>query len=116
MMYIGDEVEISFEKGGECAVTYQDNKVHGILEIEMLLTPDSNRRSCKIWLHGDMSAQTLQKSFAAEMVKAGFSLIWEEVVIPGKVDEANEELKALMKIEYPRVIADAGDAIYYKSE
>jgi len=76
MIYLGDDVEICFTEGGDCAVKYQDEQVGGILEIEIKLQPDTQKRVCKLFPCTDKKAYSLQARFASEIVKAGFSVIW----------------------------------------
>ena len=76
MIFIGDDVEICFEKGGECAIKYQDLLIGGIQEIELSLKSEKDKRVCKMIRLTDKVAYARQLAFGAEMVKAGFSVIW----------------------------------------
>lgn len=100
MIYIGDDVEICIEKGGECVVKCQEEPVAGIQEISLSLVPGSRKGLCKIFPLPDKAAYAQQLLFASEMVRAGFSVEWtdlDEAATKEKEEAKRQEVASMLR-------------------
>jgi len=78
MFSIGDDVEICFEKGGECAIKYNDKFISGIVKFKILLEPKSYNRECTICRSTDRETYLNQLALASELAGNGFNIVWQE--------------------------------------
>lgn len=91
-MKINNKILITEDKPNTTVVFFGNKQVGGIRKFHYSLSVDKIEKYCELYSMKDEGISLTQKEFAAELVKEGFSIIWnskndyvEGNIIPGSI-------------------------------